>query len=42
MNKTDQQKNNTYIDYWTETGKSSIGLLISCIDYYYFRANTKM
>ena len=23
MNKTDQQKNNTYIDYWTETGKSS-------------------
>ena len=23
MNKTDQQKNNTYIDYWTKTGKSS-------------------
>lgn len=23
MNKTDQQKNNTYIDYWTENGKSS-------------------
>lgn len=23
MNKTDQQKNNTYIDYWTKSGKSS-------------------
>ena len=23
MNKTDQQKNNIYIDYWTKTGKSS-------------------
>ena len=23
MNKTDQQKNNKYINYWTENGKSS-------------------